>query len=221
MTKGNPVGELVKFFKELPGAPKHLKVMMVVAVIMQAGSGLGMLRGHPTMGTWPLPQVLLTAAIVAGVFWLAGFILGFVLRKEPLKPIFPPYEQLGKGALPSLIAGVGCGMTVGMLGLDLSPVKAAAYSFSGWLGVIVVTLVLFKLYTPVTEKAVQRTRQPSIIVADAYRGMWVFPALGTLALFLGSLAVGGAEIEALRPLVVLSGIATSVVLAGVASGFLP
>ena len=220
MAKGNPVKELAAFFKQLPGAPKHLKVMMIIAVVMLAGSGLGAYRSLPSEENMPLAQTLLLTAAVGAMLWVVGFLLGFMLRKEPLKPTFPPYEQIGKGAAPSLVAGLGCGTVVGNLGLGVSPGKAVACSCGGWLVVMIVTIGLFRLYTPVTAEVVQRTQQLGIIVSDAYRGMWVFPALGALALFLGVSAID-TDLEILKTVAVTSSMATSVTLAGVASGFLP
>ena len=103
---------------------------------------------------------------------------------------------------------------------DVALLPAAAASFSGWLGVMVPTIILFKLYMPITEKAIQRTRQPSIIVAEAYRGTWVFPAFSTLLLYLGVIVLWGSGIGIVGTCVLVSGIAVSVALVGVGSGYL-
>lgn len=221
LPKANALGEFLKFFEQLPHAPKHLKFMIKLAIIMLAGSGWWAWRNLPAKWNWPLPLLILVLVVAAAALWVAGFFLGFWLRKEPLRITFPPYEQMGKGALPSLIAGVGCGAMTGILCLEVPPVKMAGFSFTGWLAVMGVTMFLFKLYAPITEKAVQMTRQPNIRTADAYRGMWVFPAAATLVLSLGLPLIGGTDLGVLGALAVTSGIATSVTLAGIASGFLP
>lgn len=44
MAKGELIGELAKFSKELSDAPKHLKIMMLLPVAIVTGSGFAVWR---------------------------------------------------------------------------------------------------------------------------------------------------------------------------------
>lgn len=220
MAKARISDELIKFFRELPTAHTHLKVVVILSILIHAGIVFGISRSGLTDGKLPLAYVLVVTGLVIGSLWLLGFALGHMCHKKSFVPCFPPVDQLFMGAIPSLAAGIVVGTVIGHFGFRVSVLASIAFSLIAWCIVIIVSVVLGILHKPITIIAYQAAQNPGILIADSYRAMLLFPALGTLLVGLVFLVLEGDSGHPLGVIAVTSALATSVTLAGLSSGYL-
>lgn len=224
MAKGrvNIAAELARYFREMSSnATTHDKVMLAIVIAILAGCGASTCRGLIASKQWPVAVALLLSLVAETCIWILGFALGIKLRAPAWRDVFPPYKLIGRGMIPAVVVGMAVGCVLGPALSGVTATKAAIASSLGQLSMLAMMHLLFVLYAPVTRKAVQITHNPNIMTVDSHRYIWLFPALGVLVVFLVGRAIISQDAEALRHIATAAATATSAILAGFGSGFIP
>lgn len=222
MTNQRILSNLSRYFREMSrDATAHDKIILAASIAIVAGCAAGTYRGLIASKQWSIVAALLLGLVAGTFMWILGFGLGIKLRAPTWRDVFPPYQLIARGTIPAVVVGIAVGCVLGptLFGVTLS--RAAGVSFLGQVLTLVVLHFLFVLHTPVTRKAVSITNNPNIMTVDSHRYMWLFLALGVLAVFLLGRAVVPPDSEQLRHVGVTAAMATSIVLAGFGSGYIP
>jgi hypothetical protein len=213
---------LARYFREMKNeATSHDKIALLLSVAILVSCGAWAYRDLTTSMQWPKSTVLLVGVAILTTVWLVSFALGVILRARTWLPVFPPYQLIGRAAVPALVTAIIAGSVAGTVLFEMSLVKSAGVSFLGYIVVLIIMHFLFLLHLPITRIAVRLTHNPNIMTVDSHRYMWLFPAIGVLVLLLAGKALATEDAEAVRHIAVTAAIATSTTLAGFGAGFIP
>lgn len=222
MTDKYILSNLSRFFREMSSyATAAHKIIFAISIAIIAGCATGTYRGIIAAKQWSMVAALLIGLVAGTFMWVLGFGLGVKLRAPAWRDVFPPYQLIARGTIPAIIVGIAIGCVLGLILFGVTVSKAVVVPLLGLVSTLVVFHLLFVLYTPVTRKVVSITNITNVMTVESLQCMWLFPALGVLAVFLIARAVVPADSEQLRQIGVTATMATSIVLAGFGSSFIP
>lgn len=169
----------------------------------------------------PTTGLVITSSLI--ILWLVAFSMGVKLR--PVKPeiylLYPPGQVIGGSLTCSFVFVMVLGVTVGHV-LGVGILRSLLYAF---LGILPVPFIVNGLFLPTirrTKTAVRTQGDKGVVIADAYRGMWVFPAFSVIAVYGFSRWIGGEFTYASPYLIAVSAsLMTAVFSTGYASGYYP
>jgi len=206
---------LRRFFHELPKAKPFLVVDIVIALIILIF--IGILIGRYLIFMFPtFKPITIGSLIIVGIIalWLVAFGFGFTARPMRYFPEYPPLRMMRGTQLTALVLNISVGIVIGLFA-DIPILKSLWYAIAGTFGSMLIMLALFALFTFKTMAGVKITGNKNLMIADAYRGIWLFSSLSLVAMYYILQQFNG------NPLILNSSMITSVCSIGYASGYIP
>jgi len=212
---------LATYVRELRDeATTHCKVNMLLSCGIVLGCTITQLREWIVGDSDSLTTRLVLGLQGLLLAWLVAFSIGVWFRKRKYTGRYPPYDMIGRVLIPGLAFGTACATGFSMAFTELKTPQAVFFGGISAATVTLVAVLLFWVHQPLTRKAIEMTRDPNVAVVDSHRHMWLFPALGVLAVSLIGW-LGKPEEAAMVPTAVAAATGTWVCWAGFGSGYIP
>lgn len=210
----------VRFFRELWAPTAHGRGIMLLSVALVSWCAFtsyerGSLHEQQQHGT-----LVLGGAVSLLILWCLGFSIGVIHRPGDWSPSFPPYDLMARSVLPSFMlatcAAIGLGQFVGV-----PHGQASLISFVSVVVLYVVVVALFMSHVRATQWAITKEADTDIIVADAFRYMWLFPAVAVACLHVANTWLSNDSFNPENLVSMAAAIIAAVTLFGFSSGYIP
>ena len=222
MINSSIASNLTRYFREMMNqATSHDKIVLLLTTAIWIGCGYGAYQALAVSRQWSKGLLLALGVVVGLVIWLLSFSLGVMLRPQRWSHVFPPFRLMGIAAVPALVISMITGSVAGTALFKISLSQSIGASFMGYGITFFASYILFLMHAPFTRTAVRITRNPNIMTVDSHRYLWLFPALGVLALFFLLKRLLPVELETAHSIVITAAITTSTVFAGFGAGYIP